>query len=321
MAKVKKQCAGDYFYGDDLKLEKQLQTFEGRYGEILKAILAPGYALTTDDAEFLKRFWRLQHSRTDASARTMVEESAQMDKDLGGLPPDYLVTLKEAVQIAMRIFFQTSDLVSDLGVRLVRNQTDRSFITSDDPAVMTNRWHLASSKADFLGAGLANAGMLGMLPLSPDVACILYDRDIYSIGHKAGWIEVHDVEDVDAINEQQALNCQANLYFEKWEARDEVAALVAERAAQRCPRYALNYAVFESETKGVTTYRGASAEEARTHERSMIHTSRLTPSPLGWPSIIRWRSGGSAYEMTNGTLVRAGSRTRGTPYRKVRVRP
>src|SRR5262249_48160748 len=118
-APVKGQCSGDYFYGDDLVLEKLLQAFEGRYAERLKAIVEPGYKLTEPDGAVLKEFWLLQYLRTDASARAEVEMMAQMDRDVGGLPAGYLAGIKDAVQLAMHIFFENSGAVADLKVRLL----------------------------------------------------------------------------------------------------------------------------------------------------------------------------------------------------------
>jgi hypothetical protein len=43
----------------------------------------------------------------------------------------------------MRIFAEEMDIIDDLKLCLIRNRTSIPFVTSDDPAVMTNRWYLA----------------------------------------------------------------------------------------------------------------------------------------------------------------------------------
>jgi hypothetical protein len=321
-APVKNQCAGDYYYGEDLVLEKRLQDFEGRYGRRLKAILAPGYKLAADDAGFLKAFWLLQHLRTDAAAKAEVQLMAQIDEDAGGLPPDYLITIKDAVQTAMSLFFDHPAAVADLGLRLVRNRTDRPFISSDNPAVMTNRWHLTDRRTKLIGPGIETAGMIALMPLSPDVLCILYDADLYRIDHSCGWIDCHAARDVDALNEHQVLNCQANLYFRRWEDRAYVRTLVYTTASGRLPApFDVTYAVFECEDAGVVTYRAVDAEEARKHPRSMMHAQRRLPFPTAWPSLIRWRPGGVVYDSRSGSgYLRKQTRDPRHAYDKVKVR-
>jgi hypothetical protein len=45
-APLKGQCSRSYFYGEDLRLEKALQTFEGPYATMLTDITQPDYQLT-----------------------------------------------------------------------------------------------------------------------------------------------------------------------------------------------------------------------------------------------------------------------------------
>jgi hypothetical protein len=120
VAPVKGQCSGDYFYGDDLKLEKALQAFEGEYATCLASVCMDNYQLTDADARILRRFWLLQNLRTESACLTAVQIYDQMEADLGELPPGYKLSIKEAVQIAMRAFFEQPDLVDDLEVRLVQ---------------------------------------------------------------------------------------------------------------------------------------------------------------------------------------------------------
>jgi hypothetical protein len=278
--------------------------------------------LANDDSEMLKSFWLLQYLRTEAAARATVQVWEQIDAETGGLPPGYLITIKDAVQTAMNIFFEHPEAISDLSVRLVRNRSDRPFITSDNPAVMTNRWHLTDRRTELIGPGLESAGMTGLLPLSPEVLCVIYDPDLYSVEHTTRWADLTRAQEVDAFNEQQVLNCQANLYFRRWEDRSYVADLVAATAGGRLPaRYDVTYAVFDHQDGGSIVYRAVSAEEARGHQRSMMHTQMRLPTPSRWPSVIRWRPGGVVYDSRSGSgFVRRRTRDPHSTYEKVRVR-
>jgi hypothetical protein len=67
-APVKGQCSGNYFYGEDLVLERAMQQFEGQYAGRLRAILTPKYRLLPEDESMLRRFWLLQYMRTEAAS-------------------------------------------------------------------------------------------------------------------------------------------------------------------------------------------------------------------------------------------------------------
>lgn len=320
-APVKGQCSGDYFYGEDLVLERAMQQFEGQYASRLRAMLAAGYILAAEDAAILRRFWLLQYLRTEAASLRFVQMTVQMDQELGGLPEDYKLTIKEAVQNTMRVFFSVPDVVSDLKVRLVRNCTARPFITSDNPAVMTNRWHLTDPRARGSAPGLQNAGMIGMLPLSPNVMCVLYDGGLYSVPHIGGWADLRTEADADAFNEHQVLSCEANLYFSAWDWQEQLAAYVGSVASRRPEaRHVIEHLVLDREEPGGRVYRPASAAEAMGKE-GMVHTSIVTPSVSKWPSLIRWRQGGFAYDSHSGAgFMRQATRDPGISYGRLRIR-
>lgn len=217
-APVKGQCSGDYFYGEDLQLERRLQDFEGEYATLLKAIRQDEYRLTPADRTTLGRFWLLQHLRTESASRRIVEMTDELDDDVGGLPDGYRIDLKEAVQNAMSVFFHQPDMLADLSLCLLRNGTAVPFITCDNPAVMTNRWHLTDQRAHGVTPGLQNSGMIGLLPLTPQILCLMYDGALHTLPNDGGWVAASQ-EDVEACNEHQVLNCSANLYFQDWTTR------------------------------------------------------------------------------------------------------
>lgn len=68
-APVKNQCSGDYFYGQDDRLETAIRSVEGSYGNTVARIHAPGYQLTDTDRSVLRTFMLFQHLRTEAASR------------------------------------------------------------------------------------------------------------------------------------------------------------------------------------------------------------------------------------------------------------
>jgi len=316
------QCSGDYFYGDDLKLEKRLQPFEASYGQLLDRIQGENYRLNADDRTELRRFWLLQHLRTEAASRRTVEMFDQLEADAGEIPQGYRTNIKDAVKQAMSVFFDTPDLLDDLSVCLVRNTTDRSFITSDNPAVMGNRWHQSDRRAIGVSPGLQNAGMVGLLPLSPEILCLIYDGDLHTLPNVAGWVNADRTADIDALNAHQVLNCAANLYFAGWSDRTGVETLVAETAGRRLPaRFAIHHAVLDRIEDGAEVFKVVPAAEARLAARSIVHSEALLPTPQRWPSILRWRTGGRVYDSGTAEGFVRDSHPDAKQFRRLRVRP
>lgn len=319
-APVKGQCSGDYFYGEDQILERRLTQLEGEYARCLSAVSGEGYRLTAHHATVLRQFWLLQHMRTEAAARILVQMIEQIDGDLGGLPTGYKIGIKAAVHTSMQIFFLDPRDISDLAVRVIRNRSSVPFITSDNPAVLTNRFYLTAPSTAGNSPGIANAGSIGLLPVSPEILVLIFDRDVYCLGHKFGWMNLERSADADAFNQHQFLNCNANLYFKAWDDRQRVADL-AQRVAAHKPaeHFRIEYGVLDRLEDGRQVYRIAAADEAKRQE-ALVHTSRVTPSPLTWPSILSWRAGDVVYESGTGEgIVRKATRSKGLIYRKRRI--
>lgn len=320
-APVKHQCSGDYFYGQDSTLESAIQGVEAAYAAAVTRIHASHYKLSDEDREVVRVFILLQHVRTEAASRRAVETFADMETLLGAEAQGLQPSIKQAVQMAMRAFSGNMDLIDDLKIVLIRNRTKRPFVTSDDPAVLANRWYLQDARVRGRAAGIASAGALFFLPLSSHVVCLAYDGDVYSVPHEGGWSDAKGERDVIAFNEQQFLHARANIYFGEWADREWIHASLRDVSERRLPsRHRITYAVLDSAEDGYKRYRVVSDEEARTGDQeAIIHSEVLTPRPMAWPSQIRWRPKGWVY--TNGTgagyvrLSRAAS-TNGRPFRR-----
>lgn len=314
-APVKNQCSGDYFYGQDDLLENAIRFVEGTYAAAVARIHTPQYALTDGDRVVLRTFMLLQHMRTEAASRRSVEMFAGMESSIGEPLPGLIPSIKEAVQIAMRAFADEMHLFDDLKVCLVRNRTRWPLVTSDDPAVVANRWHKEDPRVRHKSPGLMACGTTIFLPLSPRVLCVAYDGDVHSVPHESGWTEVRNERDVEAFNEQQFLNAFNNVYFCDWS--DHSWVLSAYRAVQDrrlSSKHRVNYAVLDRVDGTHKRYRVVDRFDSEMHEEAIIHTESLSPTPSRWPTQLRWRAKGSVY--TNGTgagYIRAAQ----TPFRSV----
>lgn len=164
-AAVKHQCSGSYFYGEDEKLEAAIQFLEQNYAGTLRRVREPSYKrLLADDELILKRFWLLQYLRTEAASRRAVEMNNQLG-ELIGADSSFDLEIRDAVLMAMQTFAEEMKVIDDLKVCLLKNTTEFPFITSDDPAILTNRWFQSDKRHRGSAFGLGSSGALAILPL------------------------------------------------------------------------------------------------------------------------------------------------------------
>ncbi len=273
---------------------------ESGYAAAVKLILSPGYKLTDEHRSLLKVFWLMQHLRTEAASRRSVEISEAMGKVISAEGNPFRMEIKEAVQIAMRTFAESMDILEDLKVVLVRNRTGVPFLTSDDPAILTNRWHLHNSRRLGRTFGIQSAGNVMLLPISPSVLCLAYDGDVHSISHSGGWAHLKHDADADALNQHQYLNCRANVFFRD----DAQGPLVHEsflrmQSLRPAQRHRLNYAIRDLTVGDHTRYVVVDPATAREHTEALIHTETVHAAPASWPRLLSRRAGAHVY--TNGT--------------------
>ncbi|WP_312921255.1 DUF4238 domain-containing protein [Stutzerimonas nitrititolerans] len=302
-APVKNQCSGDYFYGQDRKLEVAIQTVESAYAGILREILKPGCQLVKEYHDVLRIFWLFQNLRTEAASRRAVEMAGDTAEVMGEEGNNFRLNIKDAVQLAMSAFADSMNVVMDLKVCLIKNITNVPFVTSDDPAVLTNRWYLDSPKTRGMSFGMRDAGALLLLPLSPKIFCICYDSDVYSIASENGWLSVRNKSDIQALNEFQILYCRANLFLKDERYAGQLHEAVVKVKARRIEnRHSVNYAVFDGVEAGVhRRYKVVDKETFISYPDGLMHFQTVHPRPSTWPSFLRRKSKGVAYY--NGTGV------------------
>ncbi len=301
-APVKNQCAGDYFYGKDLKIENALKAIEGAYADALRIALRPGYGLLDEHRSLFRRFWLLQHMRTEAASRRSMEMMSGATGVFGSeFAASLRMELKEAVEVAMHTFVRSLNVIDDLKVVLVRNHSDVPFITSDDPAILTSRWHFHTGRARSQSFGLGSAGAIVLLPISPEVPCVGYDGDVYSMQHDRGWVLLKRDSDVHAFNEHQFLNCWANVYYRGADPKFIGESYARIKELRPRARHELEMLLPIENGAGRRIYRVGGLTQAKREAQAIIHWKMVHPSPAAWPSQLSWRHNGSVY--TNGTAL------------------
>lgn len=309
-APVRNQCSRDYFYGQDALLEDAIQFVEGSYAGCV-ADLSGRETVDPGHEAVLKRFMYLQHLRTEAAAKNAADYSAAMARMIENheQAPSYDEFFKSGVLIAMRHYADTMKIVDDLALCVVKNRTPLPFVTSDDPSIIMNRWHMYRPANRHLAFGVRSAGLLMIMPLSPKMTAVLYDRDIYSLGPAGKMRATRDPRDIAAFNHFQALHCSANLYFGN-EADAGYVVAAARGATPRRParKVEINYAVADKIEGDYQRFSVVKNPDFSAEHDMLVHAATVRPVPAFWPPLLHYRDRRIAY--TNGT--RAGFARRAT---------
>lgn len=299
-APVKNQCSRDYFYGTDEKLEKAIQLIESGYGQALRDLMHSSNSLTDGNKTDFKTFWIFQYLRTEAIAMNAVKMVESTGKLADLLPDEFSFGIKEAVQMACGVFADSMHEIDDLKFCIIKNKTGVPFITSDNPAVLTNKWWFEKNRSPELSFGMRSAGMLALLPLTPKLLFLGYDGDVYSVPHNRGIVEIKNTRDAIALNRYQFLQCVANVYVH--DAAEENVLLeqfTDIESARSKVRHVVHYAQNDRTVGDHTRYVVIPPEERDKTKEAMMHSQVIHPHPGIWPSQIQIRSNGSVY--TNDT--------------------
>ena len=304
-APVKSQCARDYFYGRDRGLESKLGELEQKYATVVGEIVAAGSRRPTIATQWLRLFWCVQWGRTEAAAEAAKEVAEGMAKTLKierHSPPN-----TKWVMISLAAFAKAHENAADLECVILRNRTGIPFITSDNPAAVSNKFHLVDKRVRFSTFGIGSAGALLFLPLTPEHVALFFDADVHTIAHRNGWFDIKQAADVAAINQHQVLNCQSNVYFSSERAYDWIEPSFKELASERSePTWKQHYAVLDAEHDGVQRFKVVTGGRVRDHRQAIIITQGIPKRPNAWPSFLQWRTLGSAYDScTAAGIVRA----------------
>lgn len=290
-APVKNQCSKDYFYGKDLTLENVLKDLEGQYARIV-SLIELGVELTPGDTDFLRLFVNIQSRRTARAVRETMDAVRGMTDETfkhrpEQRPPD--ISQQEAMAASLGMGMDLQAHTQDLKFVILENQTDTNFITSDNPAVMTNRFSFEKLKAGAFGFG--NSGAIIAMPISPKFCVLLFDIGVYTMSIPQGTsvVKLTDPKDVHALNELQHLNAESNIYY----AGEREAASIAEQSKSTMDNRVSQVGEFttlirDRAVRGEAYRRGTPSEEQQSTE-GLVAGSFVQPKPSTWPPVLKYR--------------------------------
>lgn len=295
-ASISDQCARDFFYDRDGKTDAMLGNWETIYGSIISTLQRQG-AADADDLLFLRYFSCLQHLRTESVAK---QKAAMMTEMRDHISADFAespipnVNPKLIPRQSIKDFLSTFEELSDLSDCIVYNKTDLNFITSDNPSVAVNRFHV-QKKRSWGGAGIRSAGFMMFLPLSPTLCFVTYDHGVYSPRLSAANTAFAERKrDVQAINSLQFIRSDENIYYDTGNLNAYVSSAFDDLKERRPPSWhSWHFAVKDASysIEGYERYRHVAtvAEIRQANSEALIHLKARSVEPASWCSIFGFR--------------------------------
>lgn len=175
-------------------------------------------------------------------ARSFFAAARSTSLELRHLLPRLRMTLPHPLAGSLQYAVQFVPFIGDLRPKLLLNESGVELITSDHPVVMHNQWR-QEWPWSLNSTGLACGGLQLFLPLSPRVALVQYDDDVYAFGgdHDDS-VLVTDGDAIRELNELQMAYAGDNLYYRspamrveidsmRWDRRVAMASLIVTTVA------------------------------------------------------------------------------------------
>lgn len=223
-AKLKTQGSKNFFYGRDGIVENKLSQTEGIFAKVLKNIIDSGDLPQKDTEEH----WNLLKfvAFTELRNPVKIENTKSMFKEIqrSVLETDPKANLNEIFPSASHdeiiglSLSSWTDIVKnsrDLDFKLLLNNTNSPFISSDFPVVKYNQY-LQWRKWPQAKTGFGQTGLQIFFPLNSKMTIVFFDSGIYKVGNKKQkTYSINKTQDIDSINILQFVNCFETVYFDE----------------------------------------------------------------------------------------------------------
>lgn len=228
-------CSEDYFYGGP-EVEKNMDDLEEIHAGIINKIRDERAFDTLSDMEIRHFcvFVLLQRTRTkqtknetkeliDNLAKEYIElkvESGELNPELPSgedalsLLDDITITHDSPLAFPMLQALTGIDLITDLDVAILENETDLEFVISDHPVVHDNRRF--KDEIDRFLIGLQNRGLQIFIPISDEVQIMLYDPKTYFVDYtnrEERRVALTSKTPVEGLNDLQIINAFESIYY------------------------------------------------------------------------------------------------------------
>jgi len=228
-------CSEDYFYGGP-EMEQSMDGLEERHANIINKIRNAKSFDILKDIEILHfcSFVLLQRNRTKQTKQEADElidnigkeilkaqvETGEIDPEIGDgvnildIMDRFKITKENSLAFPMLQALTGVDLIKDLEVVVIENNTNKGFIISDHPIVHDNR-RFKDEVERFL-VGMQSRGLQVFVPISDEVQIMLYDPEAYIVDYsdkQERRVSTSSTEVIQSLNDMQMINAFENVFF------------------------------------------------------------------------------------------------------------
>jgi hypothetical protein len=223
-SKLKTQGSRNFFYGYNGIIEDLLADIEGYLSTAIKKVIFSQKLppKSTKEHVDLLFFIILTDARNPVQIDNMKTMMSQMKERLVEINPETdlkktvpELTHDEIIEMAITGIPETLFYVMDLDFKILKNETNFPFITSDFPVVKYNQF-LESKKWFQSKSGYSASGLQIFLPLNSELVLHFFDSAIYKVGNKKEKIvSIKSEKEIHKINELQFVNCLGTIFFDE----------------------------------------------------------------------------------------------------------
>lgn len=241
-ASIKENAGRKYFYGKDNKIENWFKDQEGLWANIIRDIIS-SEEIPTDPEKYILLLMCivLTEERTAHNAdylndciTELTRISTKMMKDHGQLDVDDSLIDEVKVRMEQHMIPFIKGLpeiimdISDLRLILIKNTTNRQFITSDKPVARYNQVFIMNNY--FQNYGLGHMGIQCFLPISPTLCLCLFDSVPYQyLLVDKGILTISAPDQIDELNKLFLYNSDELIFCNNSEIALELEKLVANK--------------------------------------------------------------------------------------------
>lgn len=222
---IKHEASEDYFYGKNSLTDEELKKVESKVGKVIRSIIETNLLPKFDSYEhfLILQFVITLHSRTRYLRNVDDEKTDDLYKLILSKQHGFdkeslkLISIKDenASQKIVGTAMVSLPLTFDLNFKLIVNQTNIPFWTSDNPVVLYNQF-LETKRPSQNNVGLITKGLEVFCPISPNHYLFFFDSGTYKVGEKdKSIVELRNKSDVEQLNKLQFLSATENLYFDQ----------------------------------------------------------------------------------------------------------
>ncbi len=227
-ASIRDVAGKDYLYGEDNQLEDFFSNLERKWSNVINTIINTEHLpLDSEEYTYLIMFVFLSDARGVEVADAFYEDKLVEGKNIARImrkagkldvTDEWIDNLDVKIDRPNLPFIQNLSssvrIMSDLCPLLIINETNLSFITSDRPVVIYNRWFV---EKNFLQpCGFGQMGLQVFVPISGRICFCLYDDHVYE--NKYGYkdrIRIYRKETIKELNSIFVENAYREIYYPK----------------------------------------------------------------------------------------------------------